>query len=76
MTLLELQEVLGERVRIAQRNASMSAEEQAVENNTSEVIAKLAKQMINNADVMLRRDKAKAEGKLTSGAIDTVIGDA
>lgn len=76
MTLLELQEVLGERIRIAQGNSNMSAEEQAAENTTSEVIAKLAKQMINNADVMLRRDKAKSEGKLANSALDKVIGDA
>lgn len=76
MTLLELQEVLGERVRIAKSNSAMTAEEQAVENNTSEIIAKLAKQMINNADIVLRRDRAKVEGKLVDcNAIDKVIGD-
>ena len=63
MTLVELQKVLGERIEIA-NNKEMSAEERKSENETSQVIASLAKQMINNADVVLRAEKLVAEGKL------------
>ena len=63
MTLVELQKVLGERIEIA-NNKEMSAEERKTENETSQVIASLAKQMINNADVVLRAEKLAADGKL------------
>lgn len=63
MTLVELQKVLGERIEIA-NNKEMSAEDKKKENETSQVISSLAKQMINNADVVLRAEKLVAEGKL------------
>lgn len=63
MTLLELQKVLGERIEIA-NSKSVDAETRKTENETSQVIASLAKQMINNADVVLRAEKLVAEGKL------------
>lgn len=53
MTLYELQKVLGERIEIA-NDMAMSEEERKKENETSDIIARLAKQMINNADVVLR----------------------
>lgn len=64
MTLLELQKVLGERIDIARLN-NLSEEQRKEENNKSEVIARLAKQMINNADIVLRTDKLVAEGTLS-----------
>lgn len=63
MTLLELQKVLGERIEIA-NSKGVDAETRKTENETSQVIASLAKQMINNADVVLRAEKLVAEGKL------------
>lgn len=63
MTLLELQKVLGERIEIA-NSKDVDAETRKTENETSQVIASLAKQMINNADVVLRAEKLVAEGKL------------
>ena len=63
MTLLELQKVLGERIKIA-NSKDVDAETRKTENETSQVIASLAKQMINNADVVLRAEKLVAEGKL------------
>lgn len=42
----------------------MSEEERNKENQTSEIIARLAKQMINNADIVLRYDKMIADGKV------------
>ena len=41
----------------------------------SEAVARLAKQMINNADVVLRTDKLIAEGKLLKGnTISKIVG--
>ena len=63
MTLVELQKVLGERIEIA-NNKDVDAETRKTENETSQVIASLAKQMINNADIVLRAEKLAADGKL------------
>lgn len=63
MTLIELQKVLGERIEIA-NSKDLDMETRKNENDTSQVIASLAKQMINNADVVLRAEKLVSEGKL------------
>lgn len=73
MTLIELQKVLGERIEIA-NDMAMSAEELEKENSKSDMIARLAKQMINNADVILRADKLISEGKLQNSNIEKVMG--
>ncbi|WP_415928561.1 hypothetical protein [[Ruminococcus] lactaris] len=73
MTLYELQKVLGERIEIA-NDMAMSEEERKKENETSDIIARLAKQMINNADVVLRTDKLIAEGKLRESTIEKIVG--
>lgn len=73
MTLFELQKVLGERIAIA-NDMAMGEEERKKENETSDMIARLAKQMINNADVILRTDKLIAEGKLQDSTIEKVVG--
>ena len=73
MTLYDLQKVLGERIEIA-NDLAMSEEERKKQNETSEIIARLAKQMINNADVILRTDKLIAEKKLKSSTIQKVVG--
>ena len=73
MTLLELQEVLGERIKVTNK-AFASSEERKAENEKSDMIARLAKQMINNADVILRTDKLIAEGKLKQSTIAEIIG--
>ena len=62
-TLVELQKVLGERIESA-NSKDVDAETRKTDNETSQVIASLAKQMINNADVVLRAVKLVAEGKL------------
>lgn len=72
MTLIELQEILGERIRIA-TNENMSVEERKKEAEISQTISSLAKQMINNADVVLRTDKLAAEGKLQNSTIERLI---
>ena len=74
LTLLELQDILGKRVKLAEASVTMDEETRNLESEASELITRLAKQMINSADVMLRRDKARAEGKLINAAIDQVVG--
>ena len=74
MTLVELQQILGSRIDVAM-DSSLSEEVTAKENEKSEVIARMAKQMINNADIILRTDKLRAEGKLTNSAITKIVGD-
>ena len=73
MTLLELQQVLGERIEIA-NDMAMGEEERRQENEKSEIIARLAKQMINNADIILRTDKLKSECKLKNSTIEKMVG--
>lgn len=74
MTLLELQEVLGERIKIA-TDESMKPQDRMKANEQSEIIARLAKQMINNADIVLRTNKLQDEGKLKDRAIVGMIGE-
>ena len=74
MTLIELQKILGERIEIAM-DKTLPLEERAKEAEISETISSLAKQMINNADVVLRSDKLVAEGKLVNSHIQKLIDD-
>ncbi len=73
MTLLELQNILGERIRIA-TDENMKPQERLKENEQSEIIARIAKQMINNADIVLRTNKLQEEGKLKNMAIVEMVG--
>lgn len=72
MTLIELQQILGERIELA-NNKDLSPEERRKEAEISQTISSLAKQMINNADVVLRADKLVAEGKLKNSNIERLI---
>ena len=75
MTQKELQEVLGERINAMLNLDDLSEDDQKFEFQRSDMISRLAKQMINNADVILRTDKLIAEGKLMSTSIiSQVIG--
>ena len=74
VTLIELQKVLGERIEIA-NNKELSVEERIKETEISQTISSLAKQMINNADVVLRADKLVAEGKLKNSHIEKMVCD-
>lgn len=75
MTLLELQEILGERIRIA-NDTSLPIEQRKQENEISQTIASLAKQVINSADVVLRTEKLVAEGKLQNSNVQKLVGSA
>lgn len=72
MTLTELQKVLGDRIEIAV-NAQLPIEERKAETDLSMTIATLAKQMINNADIVLRADRLRADGKLDKANIEKFI---
>ncbi len=73
MTLVELQSVLGERIRIAM-DKDMPLEDRVKETEISQTISSLAKQMVNNADVVLRAEKLINEGKLNHTNIARMIG--
>lgn len=72
MTLTELQNILGERIKVT-IDDSLSPEDREREVKISQTVASLAKQMINNADVVLRADKLCAEGKLHNSHISGMI---
>lgn len=72
MTLIELQNILGRRIEIATNN-DLTIEERQKETEISQTISSLAKQMINNADIVLRAEKLVYEGKLRGSNIEKMI---
>lgn len=62
MTLVELQKVLGDRINVTLRD-DLSPEERQTENEQSHPVMTLAKQMINNGDLILRTEKLMAQNK-------------
>lgn len=56
MTLIELQKILGDTINSLATSENDTNEMQTAKER-AEFIAKIAKQMINNADVILRTDK-------------------
>lgn len=75
MTLIELQKVLGDRVEICLKK-DFTPEERQEENEQSTLIMQLAKQMINNGDLILRTEKLMAQAKnlAHSYAMDLIDG--
>ena len=69
MKLTELQNVLGERIEVT-LSGDMTAEERQTANEDSALIMGIAKQMINNADLILRAEKLQAQ---THALTDSVI---
>ena len=61
MTLVELQEVLGDRIKVTLKE--MSPEDRQIENEQTALIVDIAKQMINNGDLILRTEKLAAQCK-------------
>ena len=77
MTLMELQEILGENIKAVNELDAEGADPESVKviYGKAESIARLAKQMSNNADVVLRKDKLMSEGKIGKGdAISKLVG--
>lgn len=62
MKLVELQNVLGDRINIS-LDKTMTPEKRQEENEQSYLIMNLAKQMINNGDLILRTEKLMAQCK-------------
>lgn len=62
MSLMELQNILGDRVNVTLQT-DLTPEQRQVENEQSALISDLAKQMINNADLILRAEKLQAQTK-------------
>lgn len=73
MTQLELQHLLGEQLKKVYGSENLPRETQLKVLDTSAAISSLAKQMINNADIILRTEKLMGEGKLKESAIVTMI---
>lgn len=72
MTLRELQAKLGEQIElITDKSTPYEARRRLAD--VAQTVSSLAKQMINNADVVLRTEKLIAEGKLKESAIEQMI---
>ena len=72
MALTELQDKLGEQITlITDEKTPYEAKKKLADVAT--VVSSLAKQMINNADVILRTEKLIAEGKLNESKIEKMI---
>lgn len=67
MKLVDLQNVLGERIEITL--SEMTPEKRQIENEQSYLIMNLAKQMINNGDLILRTEKLMAQTKSLTESI-------
>ena len=75
MTLMELQGILGERIKVTLKD-DLTPEERQMENEQSALIMGIAKQMINNADLVLRYEKLQAQTKnLKQSRMNNIIGD-
>ena len=68
MTLVELQDILGERVKVT-LDENLTPEERQVENEQSALIVGIAKQMINNGDLILRTEKLAAQTKSLKNSV-------
>lgn len=73
MTLVELQEKLGEQIKLIS-DSKTPPEERCEAAEYAKTICGLAKQMINNADVILRTDKLVSTGMIKNGAIKPLVG--
>ena len=74
MTLIELQKKLGEQIDLL-TDDSLEVNEKSKFIDVAMTISSLAKQMINNADVVLRTEKLASEGKLSDATILRMISD-
>lgn len=72
MTLLELQDVLGTQIGRLTDETLTDAEKSSIL-QASQAISSIAKQMINNADVVLRAEKLLNEGKLQNSKIEKML---
>lgn len=72
MTLTELQNKLGEQIDLLSDKDTPVGKKKVIA-ETAMTISSLAKQMINNADVILRTEKLISEGKLKDSTIEKLV---
>lgn len=68
MKLVELQKVLGERIEITLKE-DLTPEQRQTENEASYLIMNIAKQMINNGDLILRTEKLLAQTRILKESV-------
>lgn len=75
MTLVELHEVMGNRINVTLKE-DMTPEERTIENEQTRLIISTAKQMINNGKLILEYEKALAQAKtLKKSVLADMIGE-
>ena len=75
MTLVELHNVMGNRIQKTLDN-NMTQEERMIENEQTRIIIGVAKQMINNGKLILEYEKALAQAKtLEHSVLADMIGE-
>ena len=72
MTLVELQDKLGEQIELLTVKSTPYQAKKVIA-GVAQTVSSLAKQMINNADVILRTEKLVADGKMKESAIVKMI---
>lgn len=72
MTLVELQGKLGEQIELLSDTKTPYTAKKTIA-EVAQTISSLAKQMINNADVILRTEKLVADGKMKESSIVRMI---
>lgn len=72
MTLTELQNKLGEQIDLLTDNKTPFEAKRRLA-DVAMTVSSLAKQMINNADVILRTEKLVSEGKLKESTIEKMV---
>ena len=74
MTLLELQGIFGDTIRKI-RQEGLTPEERQTVNEQSSLVMNVGKQMINNADMMLRYEKLQAQNSnLVHSQLKGIVG--
>lgn len=73
MTSAQLQRILGDNIRAVNEMGDSKAE-RALVVEKADVIVKLAKQLINNTQVILQADKMIKDGKLRETTIKNIAG--
>lgn len=75
MTLVELHDVMGDRIKATLKN-DVTPEERTIENEQTKIIIGVAKQMINNGKLILEYEKALAQAKtLQKSVLADIIGE-
>ena len=75
ISLMELNEILGERIRVT-LSKDMTPEERQQENASTAFVLSLAKQNINLCDVTLRAEKLMAQNRdLQESRINRLLGE-